>query len=468
MDEQHVVPVVEMARWLGLDPDGLGDLSITLTSPGRAPTNEEALDPLVVQAWLHGQLHEPVPDSGPSRLGLVREAAVALSKRQTLEAACSDILGRLGGSLQPRAAAILLDEAGEGLRRIGSVGDLDGPAGASIDGVAAWVAMTGEPLLLPGPGRIRLASLSRAAGDANEVLALPIASEGGRPHVLIVLREASAGPFSERDLAIATSAAAELALAVERESSQRALAEQLAEASLAQRQLEAYAHDIRQTFAAEKRRAEELAAALKELQQTYLATVHGLAIAVEAKDALTAGHIVRVTNYGLALLRLVLPDQVNDREYEYGFLLHDIGKLSVPDAILGKEGPLTEDEWTVMRQHPDSGRRILEGIPFLTKAKEMVYTHHERWDGKGYPRGLTSEETPVASRLFPVVDSYDAMTSDRPYRKAMPTEEALAELRRGSGTQFWPDAVDAFLSVPFSELEAIRNGPKEWVPQPSR
>jgi HD-GYP domain-containing protein (c-di-GMP phosphodiesterase class II) len=137
--------------------------------------------------------------------------------------------------------------------------------------------------------------------------------------------------------------------------------------------------------------------------------------------------------------------------------LHDVGKLSVPDVVLTKAGPLTEGEWELMRQHPESGRSILADIPFLAGAREIVHAHHERWDGTGYPRGLAGEEIPLGAQIFPLCDAFDAMTSDRPYRKALFTETALGEIRRGAGTQFRPDAVEAFLSLPLDELEVVRD-----------
>ena len=219
-------------------------------------------------------------------------------------------------------------------------------------------------------------------------------------------------------------------------------------------QLEVFVRDLRQTYAEEKARAEELSVALLQLQSTYYATVNSLSAAVEAKDEYTAGHLLRVTRYGLAMMRLIAPEELGpDRQYEYGFMLHDIGKLAVPDAVLRKEGPLTDDEWTIMRLHPEIGRRIISGIGFLKDASEIVYSHHERWDGKGYPRGLRGENVPLGARVFAVADSFDAMTSDRPYRSAMPIEDAFDELRRNSGSQFWPVAVEAFEKTPGELIE---------------
>lgn len=223
------------------------------------------------------------------------------------------------------------------------------------------------------------------------------------------------------------------------------------------RQLQAYAHDLRETFDAEKQRSEELAKALAQLQGTYQATVRGFAIAVEAKDEYTAGHLYRVTRYGLAILERIVPESRDDPQFEFGFLLHDIGKLGVPDNVLGKAGPLDDDEWAVMKRHPEFGRRIIEDIPFLVEAKRIVSEHHERWDGMGYPAGLKEEEIHIGARIFSVADAFDAMTSNRPYRSAMTIEEAFERLREASGAQFWSEAVDALLSVPIPHIEHARD-----------
>ncbi len=246
-----------------------------------------------------------------------------------------------------------------------------------------------------------------------------------------------------------------IALAVDRLRMQTALEGRGEEIAALRRQLDAYAVDFRSTYLAERHSSGELAAALAELEETYKATVNGLAVAVEAKDECTGGHLQRVSRYGMMLTNLVAPEHASDPQFEYGFLLHDIGKLTVPDFVLTKAGSLTESEWELIRQHPESGRSILEGIPFLKGACEIVHAHHERWDGKGYPRGLAREEIPLGAQIFPLCDAFDAMTSDRPYRKALSIEEALGEVRQGAGTQFWPDAVEAFLSLPVGELRVV-------------
>jgi HD-GYP domain-containing protein (c-di-GMP phosphodiesterase class II) len=144
------------------------------------------------------------------------------------------------------------------------------------------------------------------------------------------------------------------------------------------------------------------------------------------------------------------------RDLAHGVLLHDIGKIGIPDAILLKPGPLTPDEWRIMRTHPEIGKRLIERIPFLRGAVPIVYSHHEKWDGSGYPRALTGEDIPLGARIFAVVDAFDAMTFDRPYSRAVPFEAAKAEIRRCAGTHFDPAVVEAFLQVPEALLDEIR------------
>jgi HD-GYP domain-containing protein (c-di-GMP phosphodiesterase class II) len=140
-------------------------------------------------------------------------------------------------------------------------------------------------------------------------------------------------------------------------------------------------------------------------------------------------------------------DSEHWRYISWGALLHDVGKIAIPDLILRKPDRLTEEEWVTMRSHPQAGSDILMEVDFLAPAAAMVYAHHERYDGGGYPRGLVGEQIPLGARIFMIADAFDAMTSDRVYRRAMPAEEALAEILRNSSTQFDPAAVRAFLSV---------------------
>ena len=184
-------------------------------------------------------------------------------------------------------------------------------------------------------------------------------------------------------------------------------------------------------------------AAAAELADRHRSTAAALAGAIDARDSTTGGHVERVAALGQALLEEVDPALAADPQLAFGFLLHDVGKIGVPDAVLQKQGPLDEAERAVMDRHPDIGFRIVSEAGFSPVVAELVLTHHERWDGLGYPRGLVGEQIPVQARLFSVADALDAMTSDRPYRHGLSLTAALDELDRHAGTQFDPAAVDA-------------------------
>jgi ribonuclease P protein subunit RPR2 len=216
-----------------------------------------------------------------------------------------------------------------------------------------------------------------------------------------------------------------------------------------ERQLERYAADLRDTFKRERERRHEL-------RQSYMATVRALCNAVEARDAYTGKHAERVAAYGLAIARAAGLALAEDPQIEFGFLLHDIGKVAIPDAILYKPEPLSPEERQLMSRHPVIGWEILRDIEFLGEAKLVVRSHHERWDGTGYPDGLAGEAIPLAARVFAVADTFDALTTDRPYRPASPIAEARELIEAGSGTQFDPAVVGAFARVPDAELERIR------------
>lgn len=187
----------------------------------------------------------------------------------------------------------------------------------------------------------------------------------------------------------------------------------------------------------------ELREAHASVVESHRATAAALAQAIEARDSGTGGHVVRVTKLATAMLQLVDPELASDEQVSFGFLLHDVGKIGVPDAILRKPGPLTPEERVVMDKHPAIGHRIVSEAGFSPVVGEIVLTHHERWDGRGYPQGLSGTDIPLATRVFAVADALDAMTDDRVYRPGMPLEDAVIEVVRHSGTQFDPVAVDA-------------------------
>ncbi|HEX9695791.1 MAG TPA: HD domain-containing phosphohydrolase [Actinomycetota bacterium] len=188
---------------------------------------------------------------------------------------------------------------------------------------------------------------------------------------------------------------------------------------------------------------------IEEKRRRDVAVIRTLAAAVEARDRVTGDHINNVANLSVALwTRLV--GSPPDEEMVYGFLLHDVGKISIPDSILLKPGALDEAETTRMRRHVEVGLDLIEPLGFGPVVTDVIRCHHERIDGCGYPKGLRGEQIPMHARMFSVVDAYDAMTADRPYRTGMPPENALEELRRFAGSQFDPDCVDGFEALAVS------------------
>jgi ribonuclease P protein subunit RPR2 len=214
-------------------------------------------------------------------------------------------------------------------------------------------------------------------------------------------------------------------------------------------QLERYAADLRETFKAER-------AQRARLQESYMSTVRALSNAVEARDSYTGKHAERVAAYGLTIARQMGSRLAEDPTTEFGFLLHDVGKVAVPDAILYKPAPLDAAERALMARHPEIGAQILRGIEFLGEAKNVVRHHHERWDGTGYPDGLRGDEIPLAARVFAVADTLDALTTDRPYRPASTLSFARDVIVTASGSQFDPDVVAAFMDVPDVDYDRIR------------
>ena len=199
----------------------------------------------------------------------------------------------------------------------------------------------------------------------------------------------------------------------------------------------------------------DLALTLRELQDTYRATLEALGSALDTRDVGTEAHSRRVHGSALTIARAHGVPERDIKDLEHGVLLHDIGKIGIPDAILLKPGPLTPEEWIIMRTHPEVGRRLIERIPFLRGALPIVYHHHEKWDGTGYPLGLRGEAIPVGARIFAVADAFDAMLFDRPYSKAVPYEAARQEIQRCAGTHFDPAVVETFLSIPETVFEEI-------------
>ena len=186
---------------------------------------------------------------------------------------------------------------------------------------------------------------------------------------------------------------------------------------------------------------------MKNLRDAYDLTLSGWGQALELRDHVTEGHSQRVAELTLVLARRL---GVSGQQLEHirrGALLHDIGKMAVPDSILLKNADLSDNEWAIIKMHPIHARNLLEKIPFLKPALDIPYSHHEKWDGGGYPQGLSKEDIPFAARIFAVVDVWDALTSDRPYRQAWPAEQVCEYIREQSGKHFDPEIVEVFLEI---------------------
>ena len=209
-------------------------------------------------------------------------------------------------------------------------------------------------------------------------------------------------------------------------------------------------------FANQAAAALENAQLFNDLSMSYEQTLEALVTALDARERETEQHTRRVVLYSMALAKKMGLSDEELIEIRRGALMHDIGKIWVPDAILQKPGPLTDEEWVVMRRHPEEGLRILQGIVFFEGAVDIVGSSHEHYDGSGYPRGLVGDQIPLGARIFAVADALDAITSDRSYRKAQPFKAAYEEILRCRGTQFDPKVVDVFRSIDEEEWMALR------------
>jgi putative nucleotidyltransferase with HDIG domain len=206
-----------------------------------------------------------------------------------------------------------------------------------------------------------------------------------------------------------------------------------------------YQRDLEQLV---EERTAKLSVAIAQLEQSYDDTLEALGSALDLKDAETEGHCQRVTAFCISIAKAMPVPGLYLPILARAAFLHDIGKMAIPDGILRKPGPLTDEEKQIMRKHCEIGYNMLIRIPFLRDAAEIVLAHQEFFNGSGYPRGLKGDQIPLGARIFTIADSLDAMISDRPYRKALPLAHARGEIKRCSGTQFDPQVVEIFLSIP--------------------
>ncbi|MBI3740746.1 MAG: GAF domain-containing protein [Chloroflexi bacterium] len=340
-------------------------------------------------------------------IDISREMATSLNLDQVLR----QIMEKAVLLLRAQAGSLLLvdEETKELIFKVAL-----GPAGAILSdtrlppgvGIAGAVARDGKPLIVndaqADPRHYGGVDASTAL-TTQTLVCVPLISRSRIIGVLEVINKADGTPFAEED------------------------------------------SDTLAAFALEGAIALENARLYSELKQAFTDTVRVIANAVEARDPYTAGHTGRVTQLAIETARELKWTTEQIEILEIGALLHDIGKIGVSDAILRKPGHLTDDEYTEMKKHPIVGANMLEGVGLLRPILAYVLYHQERFDGSGYPFGLKGKEIPIEGRLLPVVDTFDAMTSDRPYRKGRQPAEAIAEIVRNRGTQFDPEIVDAFL-----------------------
>jgi putative nucleotidyltransferase with HDIG domain len=273
-------------------------------------------------------------------------------------------------------------------------------------GCSHWVITNRQPLLIRDIENAReFSRVSRLGFTRESVICAPLVIKGETIGTLTVANKTDRTPFTSDDLELLSTIAAQASIAINN------------------------------------------ARLYDEQQQTYLNTVQALVSAIEASDAYTRGHSERVTRYSLALARHLGVTSESLRRLEQAAILHDIGKIGIGVNLLHKEGKLSPDDIDILRQHPTIGVRILEPIQFLTGVREIISQHHERYDGQGYPGGLAGQQISIEARILAVADTYDAMTSDRPYRKALSHATAIAEIRDEAGTQFDPEVATAFIEL---------------------
>jgi putative nucleotidyltransferase with HDIG domain len=222
-----------------------------------------------------------------------------------------------------------------------------------------------------------------------------------------------------------------------------------------EREVEEYGRLLEEKVA---ERTQQLQVALQRVEQSYQSTLEALGTAIDLRDKDTSGHSERVCRYSLQIAKLMDFADAELESLSRGAYLHDIGKLAIPDSILLKAGPLTPGERQIMQQHVQIGFEVVRGIPFLASAADIVLNHHEHFDGNGYPRGIKQEYISLGARIFSVADAFDAITSDRPYRRASTVEVAQETIRSQAGRQFDPKVVETFLSVSKRAWFAVRSG----------
>ncbi len=274
------------------------------------------------------------------------------------------------------------------------------------EGVAGWVAREGVPVLIPDVSKDKHFSsrVDRSTGmKTKSIMCVPLKVEKRIIGVMEVVNRIGDAGFTQEHLGLLSSFASQASVAIEK------------------------------------------ARLYKDLDELFISTIRTIADAIEAKDPYTRGHCERIRTFSLMIARQLGFSEGERKNVELAALLHDVGKIGVPESVLLKKEKLTGKDWEVIRRHPRIGAELLSSIKQLREIVPAVLYHQERYDGNGYPEGLKGEEIPIIARIISVADTFDAMTTDRPYRKALSSEEALQELRKGAGTQFDRGCVEAFL-----------------------
>jgi putative nucleotidyltransferase with HDIG domain len=348
-----------------------------------------------------------------NRLSTLYEMGLVINSTMELKNLFNLLLHKAQESLHADVGYILLyDKNNNSL----SIGDVIGVPGGFYDpemeiplipgGVSQWVIENREPLLIKKIEEAReFARMSKLGFARDSVICAPLFTQDEVIGTITIANRQDGSRFYEEDLEILSTIAAQASVAIKN------------------------------------------ARLYEEQQTTYLSTVQALVSTIEASDPYTRGHSERVTRYSVALAHKLNLTENSFKDLEQAAILHDIGKIGIDDTLLHKVDPLSLDDVDHLRQHPLIGMRILEPIHFMTRVREIIGQHHERFDGSGYPLGISGDKLFLESRILSVADSYDAMTSDRPYRNAMPAEVALSEIQLHAGTQFDPEVAKAFIEL---------------------
>jgi putative nucleotidyltransferase with HDIG domain len=353
-----------------------------------------------------------------SQLGALMGVGRAINSSLGLNRVLEEVMDTLIELMRAERGFLMLREStGELVVRIGrgiAHVNLEDASFKGSQTVLRRVAECGEPILTTNAQNDPrfVGQMSIAAFQLRSILCAPLKIKNDLIGVIYVDNRAHAGIFQEHDLALITAFANQAAVAIDN-----------------------------------ARLFDNLQTKNRELEDAYQATLEGWVQALDMRDKETEGHSQRVT---ILTQRLARSMGVHDDELVHitrGALLHDIGKMAISDKILLKPGKLTGEERAVMQKHPEYAYEMLKRIDFLWPAIHIPYCHHEKWDGTGYPRRLKGEEIPFPARIFPVIDVYDALISDRPYRGGLPVDQVREMIRRDSGTHFDPQVVDAFLAM---------------------